>query len=387
MRTLYVTVIFHPNPTSVVMRELPLCYQLSRAQLLCTASKMAGVPVTFEHLGIMRAAGSVRSLVDLNAASVSAALATTSTPEHRQIGIVLGAWEERNGAFSALLEIEAGLPGLHWLITSKQLAACSLTHVVGPNGLDAVPLEVSLVGVPARPGCIVTHISSGWFAATAYKARSFLEGKAFVAMSELVTKTQEAIHELPQESQELIMAKFGALVQSLEKEKANATAALEGKAAAEEALTSANKLHQTQQLRSDCDVGLLSAQIKQMIKNLPTDMLENYDIDSAKTIHEITSGDSTAITNGLGRLVMCANAFYMQTHRGGGARSLPMATGTTSEWLRSADNERVSAAPPTTAAGPMEPHLDMKRQRFAEPAAPPRSNEEALRFALNAVFD
>jgi hypothetical protein len=316
----------------------------------------------------MQAASCVKTLSELNAGTVATALAATTTPEHRQIGAVLGAWEEPSGAFSALLEIDAGLPGLHWLITTKQLAACSLTHVIGPNGYDAVPLELSLVGDPARPGCIVTRISSGRFAATAYKARSFLEGKASIAMTTLVEKTQLAINGLPTESQELIMAKFGALVESLEKEKSNAMVALEGKAAAEEALINATQVHETKQMRSDCDVGLLSAQIKQMIKNLPPDMLENYDIDSEKTIREIATGNSAAITNGLGKLVMCANAFYMKTHSGGGVSTQPMET-----------------LVGTPAAGPQE---GAKRQRIADPPpAAPRSNEEALRFALNTIFD
>ena len=326
---------------------------------------MVGVPVTYEHLGIMDVADGMDSIETLTAANVATALATTDTPAHRQIGEVVHAWEMPDGEFAALLEIDPHLRGLQWLITSKQLSACSLTHVIAVNGCDVVPLEVSLVGSPARPGCKVVNIAVGQFAATAYKARSFLDGKAAYTMATLIEKTEEAVKQLPPDSQKLIMAKFGALVESLAAEKRKSASAENLRVIAEQNLNTAETLHKTQQIRSDCDLGLLGAQITQMCNRIDPEVLEGFHINLKDTISDVQSDNPKVITNGLGRLILCANSILMAQHK-----------------------QPIATTPQPHAAAASEVAGAAKRRRV-EPEIPsePLSDEAALRFALSSVFE
>lgn len=325
MQAIRLTLVFHPPPDHAVMSKLPPEYCLSAASLRNLCTRMAGVSVTFEHLGIMLAASAVTG--DLTPAAVTAELARTENAGHRNIGRVLDAWEAADGGFWATA-IVPSLKGLEWLITSKQLGACSLTHVMTTPTV-ATPLELSLVGVPARPGCLIRLATTSALATALYKAQTISGGiptmntAPLAAPASAATVAATALDELPAASRELIVAKLAhlvAAVDSAEKRATDAEARTKTEAAA---LTQANAALAQQKLMADVDIGLLGAQIQQLCNAMPSEMLQNFSVTASDTIEAFNSGNPAKMATSALRTIMCANAAMMGNRASTGDHASP----------------------------------------------------------------
>ena len=334
MATFQLVVVYHPPPGHVEMADLPASYRLSSSELHAALPGMVGAPVTVEHLGVEQASSRIPGRIDHTL--VSAQLMASENPAHRRVGVVLDAWEGTCGAFWATLEIIGEpMPGLLWMIRSKQLGSVSLTHTMFDGAV--VPLEVALVGVPARPQCTIRHMSACPLATAQYKART-LDGRE-TAMSDpasVVPATCEtALASMSPAMRELIVARLEHLA-------AATTKAVE-KSGALEAELKASKW------AAETDNQLLASQLTQLINGMDADSLANFSLTVPSTLEAYKSGDASQILNASLRTIMCANQHLMLMRNQ--AADLPPAT----------KRARVEA-PPEAAAPAAEPAASVPMQ-------------------------
>jgi hypothetical protein len=300
------------------MATLPPEYCLTATVLRKMCQSMASVSVTFEHLGIMNAAAAVRSV--LTGRTITNELARNVVPAARNFGRVLDAWEAADGGFWATVVVPP-LPGLEWLIKTKQLGACSLTHVMA-DATTATPLELSLVGVPARPGCLIRLATTSALKTAMYKAATLegskpsmsSDGKPETTKPTTATVAAAAIEELPAGPRELVVAKLANLVSAVDAANKRADLAEAGITERTKELQAANSAMVQQKLMADVDLGLLGAQIKQLCDAMPKDMLQNFSVTADGTIDAFTSGNPAQMATSALRTIMCANA-AMMNHR------------------------------------------------------------------------
>lgn len=292
--------LFHPPPNHPVMKDLPPAYQLTREQLLDACGAFSGLSVTVEHHGVQNASNRITGKIDHKA--VTKELMRSGNAKDRRIGVCLETFESADGAFFCIVEIMwDAMPGLKWLLQSKQIGSCSLTHTIVDG--KAVPLELALVGVPARPGCkIVLGTPLSLFE---YK-RSLLTG-AMSSMSDTTTAEtpkvmtpEEAIMALDEPTRNLIIARMAHLSD------AAIAAETKGKELAEE-------LKQTK-WSAETDMALLAGQLGQLIESMPEDAKKSYSLSLEDSMAAYKSADPRKIMNSSLRLIMCANASSMMRH-------------------------------------------------------------------------
>jgi hypothetical protein len=325
---------------------------------------MAGVSVTFEHLGIMAAAAAVTGA--FSPAAITAQLNRATSPDKRNLGRVLDAWEAADGGFWATVGV-VPFKSLEWLIATKQLGACSLTHVMTTPDI-ATPLELSLVGVPARPGCLIRLATTSALATAMYKAQTISGGISSImpqidAHPEPVlaaTTAATAIDALPPASRELIVAKLANLVAAVDKAELRASAAEQNTTAQTQELLAANTALAQQKLMADVDIGLLGAQIQQLCNAMPKEMLDNFSVTAKDTIDSFQSGNPAKMATSALRTIMCANAAMMANRAVAPFAAEPVA------------NKRARVDEPAPAM-------------VAETAVPPSLNQETL--LARALFD
>lgn len=310
METVRLTMVFHPPPGHSVMRGLPPEYCLAAPVLRNLCTRMAGVSVTFEHLGIMHAAAAVNG--ELTGQSITDQLARATAHSARNIGRVIDAWEAHDGGFWATAVVPP-LPGLEWLIKTKQLGACSLSHTM-TTPTTATPLELSLVGVPARPGCLIRLATTSALETAMYKAATLWGGKLTIMSTPTpspATLAAGALDELPAGPREIIVAKLASLVAAVDAANLRASAAETNTTAQTKELMAANTALAQQKLMADVDVGLLGAQIKQLCDAMPAEMLANFSVTANDTIEAFSSGNPAQMATSALRTIMCANAAMM----------------------------------------------------------------------------
>ena len=325
---------------------------------------MAGVSVTFEHLGIMRAAAGI--VGDLSPTAITAQLTRSAALSERNIGRVTDAWEAADGGFWATAVVPA-TPAIEWLIASKQLGACSLTHIM-TDAHTAVPLELSLVGVPARPGCLIRLASTSALDTAMYKARTICGGIQTMTDSQPTTEAAAALKELAPAHRDLIVAKLANLVAAVDAADKRAIAAEAGATKRTTELETANAALAQQKLMADVDIGLLGAQIQQLCNAMPKDMLQNFSVTATDTIEAFNSGNPAKMATSALRTIMCANAAMMAS---------------------------TANRPVESVGGAVEPSLKRARQQEQPPTfnaptmineAPP-TQEELLARALYDSFE
>jgi hypothetical protein len=290
--------VFHPNPNAPIMRTLPLEYQLTRKHLLTCIVKLIGAPVTFEHLGVSRASQHIPG--EINHTLVSKELMRSPDPAHRRVGVCTDAWESKCGGFFCTLEVICDpMPGLAWMLRSKIIGSVSLTHTMVQGA--AVPLEIALVGVPARPFCTVRLLTSCPLEVSQYKART-LTGEERVTMAEVPATCETALNKLEPELRQLVIARLEHLVSAANKA-VSKTETLEAELKASK-------------WASETDSALLTSQLTQLISTMKPECLENFSLTVPSTLEAYKSGDASQILNASLRTIMCANQNMMLMRAG-----------------------------------------------------------------------
>lgn len=167
MSELYFVGVYYPAP-SATLAALPGGYVLSPDDLDYIRRRMAGVPITFNHRGVMDALPQLlESAPKDTTAAASAAFKAASDPTHRPLGQVTEAWQGADGAQWCAFTLDYDRSSaLLYLINAGFLRGLSLTHV---QHSPPEPIEVSLCGSPARPGCGITTTLRSAFELARYK--------------------------------------------------------------------------------------------------------------------------------------------------------------------------------------------------------------------------
>jgi len=343
--------LFHPAPSDPVMKALPPEYQLSRAQLLDACASFSGLSVTVEHYGMQRA--SARIAGDIDHAAVTKELMKSPRPRHRRVGVCLDTFEATSGAFYCIVElIWDSMRGLKWLVESKQLGSCSLTHTLERGRV--VPLELSLVGKPARPGCTVTVGDP----LTLFAYKRGLQSKAHTSMD--TSSFENIILALNPEQRDVVMAKF----QSMKAKNDDAAQRL----ASTEAKLADSKF------TAETDVDLLVGQLNQLLGSMSAEAKDQYSVTVDGYLASLKTRDTAEMAKSSLRLIMCANYDNMKKmlNEQSGAK-------------RSRTEETVHSLPPAASLPPVE-------QLVHAPPAEPReapvelSERDQLRLSLAATF-
>ena len=167
MPKLYFVGVYYPAP-SATLEALPGGYVLDVDDLKYIREHMVGVPITFNHRGVMDALPKLLESTPSNTtAAASAAFNAASNPTHRPLGKVIDAWQGADGAQWCAFTLDFDKSSaLLYLINSGFLRGLSLTHV---QHSPPQPIEVSLCGSPARPGCGITTTLESTFELARYK--------------------------------------------------------------------------------------------------------------------------------------------------------------------------------------------------------------------------
>jgi hypothetical protein len=152
--------IFYPRPGVVEAQNLPDGYVLSEPALQHVVHTLPGIPVLYNHLAVLEALQSGTNL--------RAAVAHSTVPENRPVGVVVDAWRGRDGACWCSFRLSQGNTGnVAHLIRCGVIRGLSLTHV-GHGSMPAA-IEVSLCTEPARLHCVVRTMVDDAFEYLTYK--------------------------------------------------------------------------------------------------------------------------------------------------------------------------------------------------------------------------
>ena len=358
------------------MRDLPPAYQLSRADLLLSVPKCIGLPVTYEHVGIHDA---VRRLDTAKQGTstydVSLALETSTNAAHRVLGHVTDAFEAPDGGFWAILNVDlATMPGLKHLIARGLLQSVSLTHML-ENG-TVTPLEIALVGKPARPHCAVRYATDSGLNMRVYKARvlggairtmplsadpqlpaaSSMEVDTAVPAS-AAQSCEDALAAMDPAHRQLVAAKLSYLVKCMDDQKSKLEVAKQ---------ELAKKAYQ-----AETDNALLTSQIEQLWTAMNDESKRNLAVPSAADLSKaLSSNDAAEFRSAALKTIMCCNQSMMLRQM---SLSKP-----------AAKRSRIAEEPePSTGGG-----------AATAPAQPPAAHTqstvtdtEALRRALTETFE
>lgn len=302
--------IFHPPPDSTCMQKLPAQYRLTRAQLLKSLPTFIGLPVTFEHKGIHAAISKLPEFNRPSAFEVSVALETSTDASHRTLGHVLEAFEAHDGGFWALLKIDfTNKSGLYQLIASGMLQSVSLTHMVKQNSTEIVPLEIALVGNPARPGCRIRFASKSALNMQLYKA-SVIAGTtntmSLVAASQSNTMEvdgkaptcEDVLNGMTPTNRQIIASKLAYLVACMDKQKAQLVAANESLAA--------------KSYDQETDNALLKSQLAQLWSAMDETAKQNLAVPSVEALSKsLSSNNANEMRQTMLKTIMCCNQSMM----------------------------------------------------------------------------
>lgn len=360
------------------MQKLPPQYRLTQAQLRNSLPACIGLPVTFEHKGIHSA---IRKLPEYNKPSafeVSVALETSKDASHRTLGYVTDVFEAHDGGFWAVLYIDfANKSGLYQLIQSGMLQSVSLTHMVNKDSSNIVPLEIALVGNPARPGCRIRFASKSALNMQLYKA-SIIAGTtstmSVVAASNTMMEVdkgaeptcENVLNSMTPANRQIIAAKLAYLVQCMDKQKAE--------------LVAANERLASKSYDQETDNALLKSQLSQLWSAMDETAKQNLAVPSVDALSKsLSSNNASEMRQTFLKTIMCCNQSMM---------------------LRDLQSQKLDdklAEPATKRAKVAEPAAEsvlVTASKTAEKEgtynAPPQesvSPEEALRRALTETFE
>ena len=386
-------VVYHPPPDSPEMKKMPKPYQLTRKQLVDSLPMCKGLPVTYEHGGIHEA---VQRLQKANQTptnfDVALALETSSNAAHRTLGFVTDAFEAHDGGFWAILSIDfENKPGLYHLMESGMLQSVSLTHMIeiGDDNVDIKPLEIALVGNPARPGCRIRFATKSALNMELYKA-SLLEGTTHTIMSASsvvaasatkmetdtpITNTpktcEEVLKQMSPESRALVADRLAYLVQCMDKQKAE--------------LVAANKALASKAYDQETDNALLKSQIAQLWAAMDETAKQNLAVPSVDALSKsLSSNNANEMRQNMLKTIMCCNLTMMQ-------RDMNAKAQTDKAEAEERKKVRIEPTPEKEAAPAPEavPLVAASKANVVETSNPIAecSKEEALKRALTEAFE
>lgn len=379
--------VYHPPPGIAEMKKLPEAYQLTSSQLRSSLSLCKGLPVTYEHGGIHAAVQRLNNAHQTpNNFDVALALETSSNAAHRTLGFVKDAFEAYDGGFWAVMEIDfTNKPGLYQLIESGMLQSVSLTHMMEDNNKDIKPLELALVGNPARPGCRIRFATKSALNMDLYKASliagttNTMSAPAVIAASATqmetdapVTKApatcEEALMAMSAESRSLVADRLAYLVRCMDKQKAE--------------LVAANKALASKAYDQETDNALLKSQIAQLWAALDDTAKQNLAVPSVDALSKsLSSNNANEMRQNMLKTIMCCNQTMMTRVMNAKAKDedaerKKVRIEPTVEEAKQAENISLVAASASKAA-------DSLTNASVEEC----SKEEALKRALTEAFE
>ena len=351
------------------MQSLPPEYNLNRTDLLKMLPSMVGLPVTHEHMSIHNAVTHLPNNHALAPANVIAAMTAVGGDT---FGRVISAFEGTDGHFRVQMYVPLEhSPNLAWLITDKILGSVSLTHVVEAG--VPVPLEVSLVGTPARPGSVIEHTDHRAIESAKYKGR--LTGRIIYSMdtttihekapTSTFANAADVIAALPPQQRELIVAKLTSLVAHRDNAVARETAAKAAAHTAETALAAKTTAGTADQMLMAEQMRLLYANMKRMA-GPDIDLLEHYCLNQEDVATDTkklldTEGGSHRVL----QTIMCCNQAMMMNNLAHAQAAIPPAN----KRARTSEAESVPLAiiPENHAiAAPAESNTSLLARALAE---------------------
>ena len=397
-------------------------YRLTAAETSLLASRMIGIPVTYDHRGIAAALDIVQSAgAPLTKPNVMRGLARASEtdPKQRPIGLVHDAWVAANGDGMCTFSVRGN--AAKTMIEEGNLASVSLTHMA--STLD--PLELSICNVPARPGSRVVFKSiAGPQQTAAYKAYTLQHPKRAATASMPETRSSQANSEkqgaaaaaaaaASAEPQPAVVSAAGTappagmtLQQALLLLPEEARAALADKFAAQaDDLTRASaeldaaksKLKVTEDFnKTEC--ALLTEQLKLLMQQMPKELRDIYSPNVPQLVDSFASGDPRSCMDAAFRTITCASRALQLKNFGSQPQSAPHATkrmrtrdASSAMATDEDDNDAVkesTQAPDATAAA-FAPLVTAAAAPIATKSAaqPAMSNLARLNAALGLAFD
>lgn len=402
-------------------------YQLSHSDTKTLASRMIGIPVTYDHRGIE----SALKIVDAAGAPLTKpnvmrglAKASEADPKQRPIGLVQDAWVAANGDGMCTFSVQG--EAAKSMIEAGNLGAVSLTHVAG----SLQPLELSICNVPARPGSKVVFKSiAGPQQAAAYKAYTLQRSQTaaaetpatimpetrsssstlaappvaaaaaaaavpsqkdaaapdVVAASNAKMTLQQALALLPEEARATLADKFSAQADNLTK-------------ASAELKDAKDKLKVTEDFnKTEC--ALLTEQLNLLLAQMPDDLRKMYSPNVPKLVDSFASGDPRACMDAAFRTITCASralqirdataaasAAPPATKRMRGGDSTPQPTAMAVE--EEEEGEDAAAEPAKHERAEVKPLGIVAAAAAPRSAAPPAmSSLDRLNAALGMAFD
>lgn len=326
--------------------DLPDGYKLSRVELTSLLPKMKDLPVTYEHTGIHNAVKIMQLSSDdplpPSPNAIAHTLNAAADPQQRTFGTVLNAFETKEGAFCAVLDIDvSNKPGIYWSIATRQLGSVSLTHCTLGDG-SLLPLEISVVGQPARPRSDIIFYSSDLNECLLYKARLIDGSTPHTAIMEIEapapTTCAEVIQRLPEAQRKLVADRLEQLVAWRDESQAK--------------LVTANKQLQETSSAQQVDHAVMKGQLESLLKRIPVTMLSAFGVpEDVEKMSEMFKSESPVQTQQAAlRTIMCANhALMMQEMKSEPPVAAPMAVENTApavvETPAPVQNKRVKAEP------------------------------------------
>lgn len=302
--------VFHPPPGHAVLKKLPPAYQLSSAQLRACLPFFIGLPVTFEHVGIHAAIAKLPAAAR-TIADVSIALELSTNAAHRVLGHVTSAFESADGGFWVSMTVDLDdKPGLAGMLYSGLVQSVSLTHV--ERGGRVTPLEMALVGVPARAGSRIRYATSCALKLSAYKARvvsgDILTMAGNTAMETDALTCETALSGMVPEVRKVMTEKLTYLVKCMDEQKLLLASSAEATKSAEARLAASKYAAET-------DNALMATQIKQLLGAMDANSKAHFGIDGDLPT-SFQSENPAIVKNAALRTIMCCNQSMMLNHVG-----------------------------------------------------------------------
>lgn len=322
---MYVIAMYHPPPGHDVLASLPEAYSLSREELLKISQMLTACPVTHEHAGIHGAVESLKNAsgqADLNIKNIVGALNDSNNYEAKSLGRIIDSFEDRHGAFWCTMFVDVeDKPGLEWMLTSKEVNSVSLTHVESDRG--AIPLEVSIVRVPARPHCNIVLTTNCALQTAAYKAKIISgEIQPYLKMDtspDQIKGTKmsckEAMEKIIGMNPELgtvIAARLQEMQTYIESSKEANAQMKQKEEKLQKALDDAEKALKAKTDASKVDITLLKSQLEQLHKTMVPAAKVNCGMENFDSLQkELTSENPQEILGATLKTIMCCNQTMM----------------------------------------------------------------------------
>jgi len=298
----YAGYVYPPKPV-VVDRFDVSGYALTTTQLQELCSQLQGCPITYEHAGIQEAS---RRLGLVPSASQTIKTLNTCANESGDltkcpVGLVHSAFVCNNGGLVCCFIVNpSSFPRMCALIDSKALYGLSLSHL---HGDSIVPLEVSVCGTPARPGCYVTVFGNSANDILMYKARVCSKVNT-AAMEAVATKApattmQALLESLQPAERDLISAALNSFTDKIAAEETK-NAVLEAE-------------HKAMTKAAAVDRSMLESQVKAFLGAVGKSTASKFGLEPESCSSNFNSENPEILRRQIDRMLMCCN--YTLTKR------------------------------------------------------------------------